>query len=74
MDTINKIINEISETEIDFELTDEIKLADDLHFDSLKYIDLLVFLESETGISISEEEMTQIKTIGDLRNLLQAKA
>ena len=44
----------------------ETDLVDDLGFDSLKYIDLVVMLENEYGIVIEEEKLTQIKTIQHL--------
>ncbi|HVT63065.1 MAG TPA: acyl carrier protein [Legionellaceae bacterium] len=43
-------------------------LVDDLGFDSLKYIDLVVMLENEYGIVIEEEKLAKIKTIKQLHD------
>lgn len=43
-------------------------LVDDLGFDSLKYIDLVVMLENEYGIIIEEEKLATIKTIQQLHD------
>lgn len=47
-------------------LSPETDLVDDLGFDSLKYIDLIVMLENEYGIVIEEEKLAKIKTIQEL--------
>jgi acyl carrier protein len=49
-------------------LSAETDLVDDLGFDSLKYIDLVVMLENEYGVIIEEEKLAQIKTIQQLHD------
>ena len=49
---------------------DEIKLessiVDDLGADSIDLIELIMNLEEEYGISISDEEAVKLKTVGDV--------
>ena len=47
-------------------ITADTDLVNDLGFDSLKYIDLVVMLENEHGIVIEEDALAKIKTIRDL--------
>lgn len=76
MNIINKIIVDIieSEGEVAPELKDSTILIDDLGFDSLKLIDLLVFIESELKIMITEEELASVITVGDLKKIVLGKS
>ena len=64
---IEELINLVNTTLAEeVSISAETDLVDDLGFDSLKYIDLVVMLENEYGIVIEEEKLTQIKTIQHL--------
>ena len=52
------------------ELRPETQLGDDLGFDSIDAIDLIVRLEEETGYRISEDELATVRTLGDVVHVL----
>ena len=52
-------------------VTLESKIVDDLGADSLDVVELLMQLEDETGKTIPDEEVTQIKTVGELVKVLE---
>ena len=56
---------------------DEIKLessiVDDLGADSIDLIELIMNLEEEYGISISDEEAVKLKTVGDVVDFINAQ-
>ncbi len=56
---------------------DEIKMSssfvDDFEMDSLDMVEMLIELEKETGIKIPNEEVKDIKTVGQLVDYLDKK-
>lgn len=55
-------------------VTMEASLADDLGADSLEAVELNMALEEAFGISIPDEKLVEMKTVGDMVNyLLEAK-
>ena len=69
-----KVRNTIAETlGCDVEqVVDEAVLTDDLGADSLASVELTMALEEATGISIDDEALTQMKTVGDIIAYLNA--
>ncbi|OGT15248.1 MAG: hypothetical protein A3I12_03720 [Gammaproteobacteria bacterium RIFCSPLOWO2_02_FULL_38_11] len=64
---IEELINLVNATlPEEITISAETDLVDDLGFDSLKYIDLVVMLENEYGIIIAEEKLSKIRTIKHL--------
>jgi len=55
------------------ELTDDKSFMDDLDMDSLDMVEMTVELEQELGVSFEQEQLAEIKTIGDLVGLLEKK-
>lgn len=53
------------------ELTMETNIATDLEADSLDVVELLMSIEDEFNIEIPDEEIENIKTIGDLTEYIQ---
>ena len=47
-------------------MTMDIKIKEDLNADSLDVVELMMDLEENFGITISDEEATQMSTIGDI--------
>ena len=45
-------------------------LIDDLDLDSIDAIDLAVELEQETGLRVEEQELRQIRRVGDIVELI----
>lgn len=56
------------------QVTMEAKLAEDLEADSLAATELIMALEEECGISIPDEEIPNLKTVGDIVNYLNSHA
>jgi len=51
-------------------ITRSARLIEDLELDSLDWTELLVVLERETGLEISESEAKGIRTVADLLELI----
>ncbi len=51
----------------------ESKLIDDLGADSLDAMEIVTALEEQFGIAIPDEEATEIKTVGEIINLVNQK-
>ena len=54
-------------------LTPEAKLIDDLGCDSLSAVEITMMLEEKLGITIDDEEVSQIVTIQDIINIIESK-
>ena len=52
-------------------ITPESKIIDDLGADSLDVVELLMTLEDETGKTIPDDEVTKIKTVGEIVEVLE---
>jgi acyl carrier protein len=55
------------------QVTREASFADDLDADSLDLVELVMALEDEFGVSIEEEELEDVKTVGQALDLVQSK-
>ncbi len=55
-------------------LTPNANLQDDLDMDSLDAVEINMALEDKFGISITDEELGNLKTVGDIVNIVTEKA
>lgn len=55
-------------------ITMESSLVDDLDADSLDVVDLIMSLEEEFDIEIPDEEIEEIKTVGDVVRYIEANS
>ena len=55
-------------------VTMEASLAEDLGADSLDAVELNMAIEASCGVAIPDEELGNMKTVGDIFNYLQAHA
>ncbi len=55
------------------QVTMEASFADDLDADSLDLVELVMALEEEFGVSVEEEELENITTIGGAYELIAGK-
>ena len=53
------------------EITENKEVVKDLGADSLDLVEMLMNLEEECGITISEEDAVNIKTVGDIIALIE---
>ena len=53
------------------DVTPEASLVDDLNADSLDLVELIMSLEEEFGMEISDEEAEKIKTVGDAQEYIE---
>ena len=53
-------------------VTMEASLTEDLEADSLDAVELNMALEDACGVSISDEELAKLKTVGDIYNYITA--
>ncbi len=73
LDKIKEILSEqlgVSEDEINAGSS----LTDDLGADSLDLVELIMAMEQEFDIEISDEDAEKIKTVGDAANYIKEKA
>ena len=54
-------------------VTPEASCADDLDADSLDLVELVMALEEEFDISVEEEELSDVATVGDAIALVESK-
>ena len=54
-------------------ITPESNLREDLEIDSLDAVELIMNIESNYGITIEDDAIENIKTVGDIVNLVQEK-
>ena len=67
---VKNILSEQLEVSED-KITMDSMIADDLGADSLDVVDLLMSLEDEFEIEIPDEEIENIKTVGNLVNYIE---
>ena len=53
------------------EITPEKHLFNDLGADSLDFVELSMMLEREFNVKFSEDDMANVKTVGDLYELIE---
>lgn len=54
------------------DITPDTSFADDLNADSLDLVEVIVTLEDELDIHIDDDELQNIKTVGDAYELIKA--
>ena len=75
MPSIEKRVKEIIVEQLgvnENEVTPEAKFVDDLGADSLDLVELVMALEEEYNIEISDEDAEKILTVGDVIEYIQA--
>ena len=73
-DKVIEIVNQclIEEFELDpGTITPEARLVEDLGFDSLDFVDMVVVLQKAFGVTLREEpRIREVRTLGDLHRLV----
>ena len=70
VDKIKSILAEQLDVDVE-ELTLETDIARDLNADSLDVVEILMSLEDEFSVEIPDEEIENIKTVGDLISYIE---
>jgi long-chain acyl-CoA synthetase len=70
-DPLLDLLRELGATDREFTAGD--RLAEDLHLDSLAMVQLQSALETRFGLELDDTAWGQVKTVGDLRGLLQTR-
>ena len=73
LEKVKVILSEQLEVEED-SITVDSDLQDDLGADSLDVVDLLMSIEDEFEIEIPDEEIENIRTVGELVSFIEANA
>lgn len=69
-------IREILEAQLDVDpdsITEATHIADDLGADSLDVVELMMSVEEEFQITISDDEAHSFKTVGDVASYIEAR-
>ena len=53
--------------------SDELRLREDLGLDSLTMMEIVLLTEDVLGITVSNEELTSLRTLGDVRQFIVSK-
>ncbi len=69
-DKVKEII--IDTLKFDGDVTMDSSLADDLQADSLDAVELAMAVEESFGVAIPDEELPNMKTVGDIVNYVDA--
>ena len=67
---IRKILCEQLDLEED-DVTVESNIAEDLGGDSMDVVDLIMSIEGEFGIEVPDDQVENIKTVGDIVNYIE---
>lgn len=65
-----EIIRSVTENE-EIGITEETELVDDLELSSLEFFSLVTQVENHFGIKISDREVQELETVGDLMELIK---
>lgn len=69
----DKVLNIIAE-QLNMEPEDlepEMDFVDDLNQDSIELVELIMSVEDEFGIEVDEEKLEQVRTVGDVLDLVE---
>lgn len=72
LDKVKEIISKQLNKPVE-EITEEKDVVKDLGADSLDVVEMLMALEEEFSVTVSEEDAVKIKTVGDIVNAIDKK-
>ncbi len=67
---VKSILEEQMDISSDMEITMDTSFVEDLEADSLDVVELIMAIESEFNISVEDEDVENIKTVGDVVNYI----
>jgi len=57
----------------DLELRDDLTARDVAGWDSFNHVNLIIYIEQEFGISFTDQEVSTLRNVGELRRLIAEK-
>ncbi len=69
-DNVKDLISEQLDVKAD-EITEDSSIQDDLGADSLDVVDLVMAIEDEFSVEIPEDQVENIKTVGDIVKFIE---
>ncbi len=72
LDKVKQLIAEHLNKSVE-EITEDKEIVKDLGADSLDIVEMLMALEDEFGVTVSDEDAIKIKTVGDIVNTIEKK-
>ena len=69
-DKVKDLISEQLDVKAD-DITEDSSIQDDLGADSLDIVDLVMAIEDEFGVEIPEDQVENIKTVGDIVKFIE---
>ncbi|RZS38827.1 acyl carrier protein [Herbihabitans rhizosphaerae] len=73
LEGLAKIVEEVAGVSAD-EVTAEKSFVDDLDIDSLSMVEIAVQAEDQFGVKIPDDELANLKTVGDAVNYVSSNA
>ena len=70
---VKHLLNEVEDVISADDITIESRLRDDLNLNSLQAVNIIIELEDEFNISISEDEIAPLVTVGNVVDIIQNK-
>jgi acyl carrier protein len=71
LDTLREIVSDIAGIDADKIQLDK-SFVDDLDIDSLSMVEIAMEMDTKLGVGIPDEELKNIKTVGDAVNYVKA--
>lgn len=72
LEKVKKLLAEQLNFDVE-KITEKSKVIDDLGADSLDVVEMLMTLEDEFNVTVSDEESVNLKTVGDIVKLIDSK-
>lgn len=72
LDKVKQLIAEHLNKPVE-EITEDKEIVKDLGADSLDIVEMLMSLEDEFGVTVSDEDAINIKTVGDIVKTIEKK-
>ena len=72
-DKVKKMLAEQLNISAD-KITEKSKVIEDLGADSLDVVEMLMLLEDEFNVTVTDEESVNLKTVGDIVKLIETKS
>lgn len=72
IDKVKEIISKQLNKPVE-EIGNDVEVVKDLGADSLDIVEMVMNIEDEFGISVSEDDAVNIKTVNDIVNIIDAK-